>query len=238
VEPEPEVIERKTGELGEDALLFSAAAVRARVEAAARMPPPARATSNAILATTFIGTPTTPMSFTTQSMTSAPSLYPLEVALGSSAKRPEIFGGILAGLIIGVAAFGIQWMRDHGAVVGGAFDRATTTEAAAAAPTDHPTPAQLASEASLGPFRRDVAVAAVTAAAADAPKCRKPEGPFGAASIAITFAPDGTVSDATVDGPPFVGTPVGTCLANTMRKARIEPFSGVATTIHESVSLF
>ena len=90
----------------------------------------------------------------------------------------------------------------------------------------------------LGPFDRDAAVAALAAAAKTAERCRSEEGPFGLVRIAVTFAPNGRATTAVVEGPPFAGTPVGSCIARAFREARVSPFTGAPVTVRKSVSIF
>lgn len=88
------------------------------------------------------------------------------------------------------------------------------------------------------PFSRDAALSALSSAAASASRCRSNEGPFGAARIAVTFAPSGQATTAVVEGPPFAGTPVGSCIARAFREARVTPFSGAPVTVRKSMSIF
>lgn len=87
-------------------------------------------------------------------------------------------------------------------------------------------------------FSRDAALSALSAAASSASRCRSNEGPFGAARIAVTFAPSGHATAAIIEGPPFAGTPVGSCIARAFREARVSPFSGAPVTVRKSVSIF
>lgn len=88
------------------------------------------------------------------------------------------------------------------------------------------------------PFSRDAALSALSVAAASITQCRSKEGPFGTARVAVTFAPSGNATMAIVEGPPFAGTPVGSCIARTFREARVSPFSGAPVTVRKSVTLF
>lgn len=88
------------------------------------------------------------------------------------------------------------------------------------------------------PFSRDAALSALSAAASSASHCRSNEGPFGAARVAVTFAPSGEATAAIIEGPPFAGTPVGSCIARAFREARVSPFSGAPVTVRKSMSIF
>jgi hypothetical protein len=86
-----------------------------------------------------------------------------------------------------------------------------------------------------GPFDRAAAAAALTAGAAQASACRKEGDPSGVASVVITFAPSGRVTSATIGGPPFAGTPTGSCIAAALRKARVPPFEGDRVTVSKTI---
>jgi hypothetical protein len=88
-----------------------------------------------------------------------------------------------------------------------------------------------------GPFQPDAARSGLAAAAAEAAACRKDEGPFGVATVLITFAPSGRVTTATISGPPFAGTPVGGCIASKMRKVKVPQFDGEHITVSKAVSI-
>jgi hypothetical protein len=76
----------------------------------------------------------------------------------------------------------------------------------------------------LGAFDRAQAAAAL--AAVDVSDCRLPYGPTGSGHVSVVFDPDGTVSSATVDQPPFVGTAAGGCVARKFRGATLPAFIG------------
>jgi len=84
-------------------------------------------------------------------------------------------------------------------------------------------------------FDRNAAVTALNAAAASASSCRRGSDPSGVATVVVTFSPSGRVTNANVSGPPFAGTPTGGCIAATMRRARVPPFSGANVTVSKRV---
>jgi hypothetical protein len=84
-------------------------------------------------------------------------------------------------------------------------------------------------------FDRSAAVSALKGAAAQASSCRKDGDPSGTATLTITFAPSGRVTSATIQGPPFAGTPTGGCIASTMRHAQIPSFDGDRVTVTKTV---
>jgi hypothetical protein len=55
--------------------------------------------------------------------------------------------------------------------------------------------------------------------------CKKTDGPTGPGSAIVTFAPDGTVSEVTIN-PPYAGTPVGDCVAGQLKRTKSNPFKG------------
>jgi hypothetical protein len=67
--------------------------------------------------------------------------------------------------------------------------------------------------------------------------CKRPEEPSGLAVVTITFSPTGRVTTANVSGIPFAGSPVGSCIASTMRSVQIPPFSGEFITVKKSVEI-
>jgi hypothetical protein len=57
------------------------------------------------------------------------------------------------------------------------------------------------------------------------------------ARLSVTFAPSGRVTTAVIDGPPFAGTPEGSCIAAKFRAASIPRFSGGNVIVHRSFGL-
>ncbi|MEP7053346.1 MAG: hypothetical protein ABJB12_23485 [Pseudomonadota bacterium] len=85
-----------------------------------------------------------------------------------------------------------------------------------------------------GPLQRfDPAAAkvALANAALSASECRDKTGPSGKASVVVTFEPSGDVSTATISDAPFAGTSSGSCIAETLKKATVPPFSGPPGTV-------
>jgi hypothetical protein len=80
--------------------------------------------------------------------------------------------------------------------------------------------------------------AAMALAAVDVQSCKSGgDGPTGSGHVKITFAPDGTVTSATVDSGAFPGTGTGACVAGRFRKVRIAPFAGGAVTVGKSFAV-
>ena len=99
------------------------------------------------------------------------------------------------------------------------------------------TKAEPAQAAVSGSFSKDAAVAQLSIAASQATVCKRPEGPWGTGQALVTFAPSGRVTTANVTGSPFGGTPVGGCVANVFRRARIPAFSGDAVTVSKRFTI-
>ena len=106
---------------------------------------------------------------------------------------------------------------------------------AAAAGKPAETPQSTGGGGSTAPFDRGAATAAL--AGVNAQSCKKPDGPTGSGHVKITFAPNGSVSSAVVDGGPFPGTPVGGCVAGKFRGAHIPAFSGGPVSVGKSFTI-
>jgi predicted Zn finger-like uncharacterized protein len=86
-------------------------------------------------------------------------------------------------------------------------------------------------------FDRAAALSALNKAAGAAKGCKKDDGPTGSGKVRVTFAPSGNVTSATVEGPPFAGTPVGGCVASAFRGAHVPPFDGSPVAVPKSFSI-
>lgn len=102
----------------------------------------------------------------------------------------------------------------------------------AAAPAPAPQPAVVKSN---DPFDKNAAAAALNQAAASASSCRSEGDPSGIAQVSVTFTSSGRATRATVNGPPFQGTPTGSCIAQKMRQASVPPFKGDLVTVQKRV---
>lgn len=107
----------------------------------------------------------------------------------------------------------------------------TETKTAEPAPTPTPASADIA-------FDKGAAAAAVGGAKGAASGCKQEGGPQGNARVSITFAPSGRVSSASVEGPPFAGTPVGGCVASKFRGIKVPAFTGAPVTVRATVPIF
>jgi hypothetical protein len=79
-------------------------------------------------------------------------------------------------------------------------------------------------------------VAALSAAAANAASCKKPDGPTGGGKASVTFAPSGRATNSTVSGA-LAGTDVGGCVARIFRAAKVPPFAGDPVTVSKSFTV-
>ncbi len=105
-----------------------------------------------------------------------------------------------------------------------------------AAPGARSTPVATAAPAPAGaPFDRAAAASALTTASASASGCRRGADPSGTATVTVTFAPSGRVTSVNVAGPPFAGTATGGCIATTLRRATVPPFSGGHVTVSKRI---
>ncbi len=114
---------------------------------------------------------------------------------------------------------------------------ATATPTSTAAPTATEKKEEAAPAAGTAPFSVSAAQVALTTAASNAAGCKKPDGPTGSGKVKVTFATSGRVTSATVDGPPFAGTPVGGCVAGVFRRAKVPPYAGNPVTVSKSFSI-
>jgi hypothetical protein len=84
-------------------------------------------------------------------------------------------------------------------------------------------------------FNKDAARQALEDVGQRAAVCRTIDTPAGAARIAVTFAPSGTVTSAIIESGPFVGTSAGGCVASKFRSVHVPAFTGDPVTVHKSV---
>ncbi|MBS2017296.1 MAG: zinc-ribbon domain-containing protein [Deltaproteobacteria bacterium] len=113
-------------------------------------------------------------------------------------------------------------------------DFGSALAAAAGKPATEAAPAN-AGGGTTAPFDRGAAAASL--GAINVQSCKKPDGPTGTGHVKVTFAPNGSVSSAVVDGGPFPGTPVGGCIAGKFRSAHVPPFSGAPVGVGKSFTI-
>jgi len=86
-------------------------------------------------------------------------------------------------------------------------------------------------------FNKDSAIQALSVAASQASSCKQPDGPTGTGKVQVTFAPSGRATTAVITGGSFGGTPVGGCVSNVFKRARVPPFAGDPVTVSKSFSI-
>jgi hypothetical protein len=86
-------------------------------------------------------------------------------------------------------------------------------------------------------FDLNAANKALATAAFETAKCKEAGGPTGLATVMVTFDPSGKVSSATVSDAPFAGTSSGACIAATMKRATVPPFTGLPGTATKIISI-
>jgi hypothetical protein len=67
--------------------------------------------------------------------------------------------------------------------------------------------------------------------------CKKPGGPTGEGHVLVTVAPNGKITDALVDAPPFANTKAGKCIAKVYQKVRVPPFQGTPVVLGKKFKL-
>ena len=105
------------------------------------------------------------------------------------------------------------------------------------APEPAPSTKAPAPAAAAGEFDCGAARSALAAASSLASGCKRPGEAGGGAHVSVTFVPSGRVTRAMVSGPPFQGTPTGSCIARAFRTITVPPFSGEPVTVSKEVSV-
>jgi hypothetical protein len=122
--------------------------------------------------------------------------------------------------------------------------------APAPAPAPAPPPAQTAtaqpalprtgggtSKPAPGPFNAQAAKVAIDRVVPRLKGCKQPGEPPGTATVTVTFAPTGRVSNAAVTTQRYAGTRTGTCIATRLREARVPEFTGKPVTVKRGVAV-
>lgn len=97
-------------------------------------------------------------------------------------------------------------------------------------------PDEAREEPAKAPFSAMDALSAMQVAAGGARACLSSETDVVAARVAVTFASNGRVTQAVIDGGPLAGTKEGGCVARALRTARLDPFSGPPATVRRTVA--
>lgn len=115
---------------------------------------------------------------------------------------------------------------------------ASSEEAGSEEAASESTPSEVApgpEAEALPEFDSGAAKVALSIAEAHAAGCRGVGDPSGTARVVVTFAPSGRATQATISGPPFVGTPAGSCIASKFRTLAVRPFQGEHVTVTRTV---
>jgi hypothetical protein len=119
-----------------------------------------------------------------------------------------------------------------------------TLTAPAASPVAPLLPSSAPPSAVRGPAKRGLpafnakaAKAAIDGIAPRLKACRYGGDPTGPASVMVTFAPEGSVSSASVTTADYAGTRIGNCIAQRLREINIPAFTGAAVTVKRSVTV-
>ena len=118
-------------------------------------------------------------------------------------------------------------------VAGAAAAAAPGTPTALNKPAEAKKPDTAAAAVVGADFDKGAAITALSAAAASAASCKKPDGPTGGGKASVTFAPSGRATNSTVSGA-LAGTDVGGCVARVFRSAKVPPFAGDPVTVSKS----
>ena len=81
-------------------------------------------------------------------------------------------------------------------------------------------------------FDRNAAVSAINEVSLQ--RCKATNATKGEGHVTITFQPGGPAERALIDKGPWVGTPVGKCMAKEFKKVKVPAFKGEAVTVGKS----
>jgi hypothetical protein len=86
-------------------------------------------------------------------------------------------------------------------------------------------------------FNAKMAKDAIDGAAPRLKACRTEGGPAGPASVVVTFAPTGRVSNVSLTTTGYAGTRTGNCIVERLREVRVPEFAGAPVTVKRSVTI-
>ena len=89
----------------------------------------------------------------------------------------------------------------------------------------------------LPAFNAKAAKAAIDGVSPRLKACKHAGDPVGPASVMVTFAPAGRVSNAAITTTGYTGTRTGNCVIARLRELRIPEFTGAAVTVKRSVTV-
>jgi hypothetical protein len=128
--------------------------------------------------------------------------------------------------------------NDPPAMVPGSAPNVPAGSTAEAQPASNPPGVAAAIPAaarSKGDFNTQAARESLADAADRAVKCKTIDTPSGSARVAVTFAPNGHVTNVVIDSGAIVGTAAGSCVASKFRQAKVPPFSGESVLVRKNV---
>jgi len=194
--------------------------------------------------------------------TRAPALPPpLPVTLEAEAPRPPLFGepptkgwffvgggGMLLALFVGILVGRLTSSPARTPVPPAPAPRAATPPVVqppapapadtVSAPVSQPKPAGApAVKHSVVPFNAQAAKLAIDRIVPKLKGCKQPGEPPGTATVTVTFAPTGRVSNAAVTTTRYAGTRTGSCIAQRLREARVPEFTGAPVTVKRGVAV-
>jgi hypothetical protein len=89
----------------------------------------------------------------------------------------------------------------------------------------------------VGAFNAQAAKLAIDRVVPRLKGCKQPGEPPGTATVTVTFAPTGRVSDARVTTTRYAGTRTGNCIAQRLHEARVPEFTGKPTTVKHGIAV-
>jgi hypothetical protein len=104
-------------------------------------------------------------------------------------------------------------------------------------PKAPPNEASAPAKQSLPAFNAKAAKSAIDGVSPRLKACKHAGDPVGPASVMVTFAPAGRVSNAAVTTTGYAGTRTGNCIVQRLRDLRIPEFTGAAVTVKRSVTV-
>jgi predicted Zn finger-like uncharacterized protein len=201
-------------------------------EATRKTEPSAAASENAERA----AAPETSASPPAAASSSAAAAAPPETASAHAAPAPDTASATAAIPSSAAAAAtggGVPSAGQEGTTPAGEEAKTAAAKPKAATPPGVATPAAPASDQ---PFNMGEAKARLAAIAAGVQSCKRGDA-VGTGRVVVLFSPSGGAQTATVNGPPFEGTPTGACVAARFRGARVPPFSGSPFSVIKSFTI-
>jgi hypothetical protein len=99
------------------------------------------------------------------------------------------------------------------------------------------TPGSLAALAAPRQFNHAAAAVAIASAARGAGGCTASDDARATMPVRVVYAPSGRVTSAALQGGPFLGTAVGSCIARALQSAKIDSFEGAPTGVNTTIRI-